>query len=102
MSTQSTSAISIRHATAADARTLADLAALDDRAPLAGPALIGEVDGIPRAALDLGDFTVAADPFVRTVELVELLWLHAGRRRRRRGRIGALVAARSPVTAVRA
>jgi hypothetical protein len=71
-------AIVIRHASGADARTLIDLALLDDRAPLHGPALIGEVNGVARAALDLHDGSVAADPFARTAELVELLKLHAG------------------------
>lgn len=72
-----TDAIVIRHASDADARTLIDLALLDDRAPLSGPALIAEVDGVARAALDLDDGSVAADPFARTAELVELLKLHA-------------------------
>ena len=70
-------AIVIRHASDADARILIDLALLDDRAPLSGPALIAEVDGVARAALDLHDGSVAADPFARTAELVELLKLHA-------------------------
>ena len=72
-----TGAIVIRHASDADARTLTDLALLDDRAPLHGPALIAEVDGVARVALDLHDGSVAADPFARTAELVELLQLHA-------------------------
>ncbi|MGH2944146.1 MAG: hypothetical protein ACRDLN_15370, partial [Solirubrobacteraceae bacterium] len=77
MTTAHADAILIRHATAADAPALADLAMLDDREPLAGPALIAEVDGVARAALDLQDGSVAADPFARTVELVELMRLHA-------------------------
>jgi hypothetical protein len=72
-----TDAIVIRHASDADARTLIDLAQLDDRAPLTGPALIAEVDGVARAALDLHDGSVAADPFARTAQLVELLQVHA-------------------------
>lgn len=72
-----TDAIVIRHASDADARVLIDLALLDERAPLIGPALIAEVAGVPRAALDLQDGSVAADPFARTAELVELLRLHA-------------------------
>ena len=71
-------AIVIRHAGTADERVLADLAELDERAPLTGPALIAEVDGHARAALDLHDGSVAADPFARTDQLVELLRLHAG------------------------
>lgn len=84
-----TGAIVIRHASDADARTLIDLALLDDRAPLHGPALIAEVDGVARAALDLHDGSVAADPFARTAELVELLNLRAygTRNRSRRARV---------------
>ncbi len=85
-------AIVIRHATDADARTLIDLALLDDRAPLHGPALIAEVDGVARAALDLDDGSVAADPFARTAELVELLKLHTfGDRGSRRARVASLL-----------
>ncbi len=69
--------IVIRHALDEDVRTLIGLAALDSRRELAGPALIAEVDGVPRAALDLWDGSVAADPFAHTVELVELLRLRA-------------------------
>ena len=73
MSTTHLDAIVIRHATAADARTVAELAILDSREPLSGPALIAEVDGVARAALDLSDGSVVADPFAYTGELVELL-----------------------------
>ena len=71
--------IVIRLATRADARTLDELAALDSRASLAGPAMLAEIDGVVRAALALDDGTVAADPFVRTSEVVELLRLRARR-----------------------
>ena len=88
-------AIVIRHATDADAKTLIDLALLDDRAPLTGPALIAEADGIARAALDLHDGSIAADPFARTGELVELLKLHARAAhapvRSLRGRVASLL-----------
>ena len=72
--------IVIRHATDSDhdQRVLSRLAALDSRVRLRGPALIAEVDGVARAALDLSDDSVAADPFVPTVELVELLRVRAG------------------------
>ena len=88
-----TGAIVIRHANDADARTLSDLALLDDRAPLHGPALIAEVDGVARAALDLDDGSIAADPFARTAELVELLKLHAFGTRSisRRGRVASFL-----------
>jgi len=69
--------IVIRQALDEDVRTLIGLAALDSRANLTGPALIAEIDGVPRAALDLGDGSVAADPFAPTAELVELLRLRA-------------------------
>jgi hypothetical protein len=69
--------IVIRHALDEDVRTLVGLAALDSRPELTGPALLAEVDGVPRAALDLSDGSVAADPFAHTTELVELLRLRA-------------------------
>jgi hypothetical protein len=69
--------IVIRHSVAEDVRTLAGLAALDSRPELTGPALLAEVDGVTRAALDLHDGSVAADPFARTAELVELLRVRA-------------------------
>jgi len=69
-------AIIIRHAMDADICALHDLAILDSRPPLVGPAMLAEVDGVVRAALSLRDDNVAADPFFRTAELVELLRLH--------------------------
>ena len=87
-----TGAIVIRHASAADRDVLADLATLDDRGPLSGHALITEVDGAARAALDLEDGAVAADPFARTAQLVELLRLHAGITRARHGSLRGRVA----------
>jgi hypothetical protein len=71
--------IVIRLATLSDHRSVSNLAALDSRRPLAGPAMLAEVDGVVRAALDLSDGSVAADPFVRTAELVDLLCLRARR-----------------------
>ena len=97
-----TDAIVIRHASGADARALIDLALLDDRAPLSGHALIAEVDGVPRAALDLHDGSVAADPFARTAELVELLRLHAHGTRRVDGSLRARVASFLRPVSVRA
>jgi hypothetical protein len=80
-------AIVIRNATAADADTLERLAALDSREPLAGPAMIAEVDGVALVALDLSDGTVAADPFLRTNDVVKLLRVHAAAKSPRRSRI---------------
>ena len=71
--------IVIRLARHSDATTLHRLAALDSRLPLAGPAMLAEIDGTVRAALDLSDGSVAADPFVRTAEVVEMLRLRARR-----------------------
>jgi hypothetical protein len=72
-----TKPIIIRPATHADGRTLRDLALLDSRKPMSDRALIAEIDGRPKAALDLTDGSVAADPFAPTAELVELLHLRA-------------------------
>ena len=69
--------IVIRHSLEEDVRTLAGLAILDSRPELRGPALLAEVDGVARAALDLGDGSVVADPFAPTTEVVELLRLRA-------------------------
>jgi hypothetical protein len=69
--------ISIRAARAADGPALSRLAALDSAPVPFGPALIAEIDGEPRAALALRDGRVIADPFARTVELVQLLKVHA-------------------------
>ena len=88
--TTSTGAIVIRHATDADTGALTDLAILDSRDALTGPALIAEVDGVVRAALDTTDGSVAADPFAPTAELVELLRLHAGTTRATRVDRGSL------------
>lgn len=71
--------IVIRLARHDDRRALSDLAALDSRRSLAGPAMLAEVDGTVRAALDLADGSVAADPFFASAELVELLRLRARR-----------------------
>jgi hypothetical protein len=79
----------LRHATAADARALRNLAALDSRRLPAGPFLVAEIDGELRSALSVSDGAVIADPFRHTAHLVELLRSHgsaaAGERRRERG-----------------
>jgi hypothetical protein len=95
-------AIVIRHASDADARTLVDLALLDDRAPLTGPALIAEVDGVARAALDLHDGSVAADPFAHTAQLVEMLHVHARGTRACQGSLRRRVASLLRPVSVRA
>lgn len=60
----------------ADAPTLAFLCALAGAPPLTGPALIGDVDGVPAAALSLVDGRVVADPFRPCSGLVRHLRLH--------------------------
>ena len=69
--------IQIRAAQASDGPVLTRLAALDSAPVPFGPVLLAEVDGEPRAALDLRDNSVVADPFARTAELVQLLKVHA-------------------------
>ena len=69
--------ISIRAATTGDGPALARLAALDSAPVPFGPVLLAEVDGQPKAALSVTEDRVIGDPFARTVELVELLRIHA-------------------------
>jgi hypothetical protein len=77
----SSNAIVIRTATAQDARVLAELAQLDSAPALAGSVLIAEVDGVARAALELGSgrSRAVADPFAPTADLVALLRLRGQR-----------------------
>jgi hypothetical protein len=75
--------ITIRNAYADDESAINRLAALDSAGrPPAMPLLLAEVDGDLRAALSLRDSSVVADPFHRTVEIVELLRTHAESLRR--------------------
>jgi hypothetical protein len=67
----------IRRATDEDQRILHQLAQVDDRRPLSGPALTGEIDGIPAAALSLADGRLIADPFQPTAVLSQVLRLRA-------------------------
>ena len=69
--------ITLRHATAADALVLEDLAALESTRLPAGPFLVAEVAGEVQATISLGDGTVLADPFRQTAHLTELLRSHA-------------------------
>lgn len=84
--------IALRLARTDDARALDELAALSERAPLAGPVMLAVVDGRPVAAGSLTDGRVVADPFVATADAVALLRVRMaalGRRsppRRRWGR----------------
>ena len=67
----------IRMTTDEDTRALRRLGELDSQPPLAGPALICEVDGTPAAALSMGDGRVTADTFRRTEDLVAFLRVRA-------------------------
>ncbi|MBJ7329487.1 MAG: hypothetical protein JHC95_06295 [Solirubrobacteraceae bacterium] len=68
-----TTPITIRPAMPADAAALRNLAALDGRPPLRGPAIIAEARGRAIAAIALDDGAVAADPMRRTAGPVTLL-----------------------------
>jgi hypothetical protein len=70
----------IRVARADDGADLARLAALDSAPPLAEPALVAEQNGAIAAALCLSTGRAVADPFLRSLHLVELLRHHAPRR----------------------
>jgi hypothetical protein len=68
-----TNAYVIRQATADDEGALRRLAELAGRRALSGPVLVGEIGGIPAAAVSLADGQVAADPSKPTARLVPLL-----------------------------
>jgi hypothetical protein len=68
-----TNAYVIRQATVDDQRALRRLAELDGRRPLSGSVLIGEIGGIPAAAVSLADGQIAADPSQPIAQLVPLL-----------------------------
>ncbi len=79
-------AFTIRPAQESDEPTLAFLAALASKPALRRPALIGDIDGIPAAAISLADGHVVADPFRPTSALAGHLRLHrSGWRPRRHG-----------------
>lgn len=69
-------AFTIRPAQKSDEPTLVWLAALSSRPAVARPALIGDIDGIPAAAISLVDGRVVADPFRPTSALCADLRLH--------------------------
>ena len=79
-------AFRIRPAQQSDAPTLAWLAALSFQPAVARPALIGDIDGIPAAAISLVDGRVVADPFRPTSALCADLRLHRSGWRARAGR----------------
>jgi hypothetical protein len=69
-------AFTIRPATESDDATLSWLSALAGEPALRRPALIGDVDGIPVAAISQLDGRVVADPFRPAPGLTAQLRLH--------------------------
>jgi hypothetical protein len=67
----------IRPASDDDQPALQALAQLDSQRSLDGPALVGEIDGRPAAAISLRDRRVIADPFLFTVQLRQVLRMRA-------------------------
>ena len=63
----------IRRATDDDEVELRRLAELDGQRPLTGPALVGEIDGKPAAAVSAIDGRVISDPFQPTGVLRQVL-----------------------------
>jgi hypothetical protein len=70
--------VEIRYAGSTDAPALERLRQLDSGHGVEGTALLAEADGVALAALELGSGRVIADPFRRTVEVIELLRVRAG------------------------
>jgi hypothetical protein len=71
-----TTPFTIRPARASDEGALRWLATLAGAPAVRRPALIGDVDGVPAAAISVGDGRVVADPFRPTAELAARLRLH--------------------------
>jgi len=67
----------IRHASNDDQADLRRLAELDGYPPIHLPALVGEVDGRPVAAVSLIDCRVVRDPAAPTTRLTPMLLLRA-------------------------
>jgi hypothetical protein len=67
----------IREATHADEDALRRLAELDNKAPLHGRILIGEIDGEPAAAASISDGRIVSDSSRATPFLVPLVGMRA-------------------------
>jgi hypothetical protein len=65
--------LTLRSATAGDARAIARLVELEEALPLTGEVLLAEVDGRVMAAVSLRDDRAVADIFRPTAELVAML-----------------------------
>ena len=70
-------AYTVRPATEADEQHLLRLSILDSQIELVRPALIGEINGEPAAAMSLASGRVVADPFAPTETLVAHLRVRA-------------------------
>jgi hypothetical protein len=78
----SSASLTLRHATAADERSLKRLAALDSSRVPAGELLVAELDGRLVAALSVDTGAAIADPFEHTATIVDSLRAQASRRPR--------------------
>jgi hypothetical protein len=67
----------IREVTDEDAWVVRALAGLDSQPPLSGAVLIGELSGVPAAAVSVSDGRVVADPFQETTQLAAYLRMRA-------------------------
>ena len=74
-------AITVRVARAEDAAALVRLAALDSAELPRGAVLLAESDGAPLAALPVSGGSSIADPFQRTLGVVQILELRAAQLR---------------------
>ena len=75
--TTNTSEVTVRLARSSDTRQLFSLAALDSASVPQGEVLVAESEGRIVAALPLAGGPAIADPFHRTVALVQMLELRA-------------------------
>jgi hypothetical protein len=73
---RSATAFTVRRANDADEPTLVWLGALAGQPSVRRPALIGDVDGVPTAAISLADGRGVADPFRPTAGVVAHLRLY--------------------------
>ncbi len=73
--------MTIRPAEPHDRERLDDLASLDSASPLAGAALLAELEGEPVAALELESGRAVADPFRPTRKVLDLLRVRAAQLR---------------------
>jgi hypothetical protein len=92
----SSDAYLIRAALPDDESLLLRLSVLDSQGPIAHPALIGEIDGAPAAAIELDTGRVVADPFASTAALAAHLRLRALMVRSRKRRRPLFGGARQP------